>query len=86
MLNRAYLTPSQKIEEELNMSYLDSAPKKENCPRCGLPNSVGDCGHNRFFCNDCSIEFKMKKDRVEIYEITEEGIAILSTILPRPKT
>jgi len=63
------------------MNHPDSAPKKEICPICNLPNSVGDCGHNRFFCSWCSIEFKVKAGGVEVYELMEDGGVMLSGVI-----
>lgn len=59
----------------------EAEPKRELCPLCNLSNSVGDCGHNHFFCNQCNVEFKVKKDRTEVYEMNEDGTVLLIKVI-----
>lgn len=42
------------------------------CPACkGL--QVGRIGSDQFYCWNCFIEFAVKKDRVNMYEVAEDG-------------
>ncbi len=42
------------------------------CPACnGL--QVGRVGSDQYYCWNCFIEFAVKKDRVNMYEVAEDG-------------
>lgn len=42
------------------------------CPACkGL--QVGKVGSDQYYCWNCFIEFAVKKDRVNMYEVAEDG-------------
>ena len=42
------------------------------CPACkGM--QVGRVGSDQYYCWNCFIEFAVKKDRVNMYEVAEDG-------------
>jgi ribosomal protein L37AE/L43A len=45
------------------------------CPACkGL--QVGRVGSDHFYCWNCYIEFAVRKDRVSMYEVAEDGTLV----------
>ena len=45
------------------------------CPACkGL--QVGRVGRDHFYCWNCYIEFAVRKDRVSMYEVAEDGTLV----------
>lgn len=42
------------------------------CPACS-GHRVGRIGTRQYFCSDCCLEFVVRSDRVELFEVDEEG-------------
>ena len=58
------------ISERLNI-----VAKEEilmNCPACGSK-ATGRVGVDQYYCWDCCVEYKMRKNEVNIYEVAEDG-------------
>ena len=53
----------------------------QRCPECGKYDYVGDQGHDRFFCRDCCLEFKVKGDTIITYIITEDGMSSVKDVI-----
>ncbi|CAM3888249.1 hypothetical protein ALPO108162_11190 [Alicyclobacillus pomorum] len=46
------------------------------CPTCNGYN-IGKIGRNHFFCRECYVEFVIKAGYIEIYEINDDGSAVI---------
>lgn len=42
------------------------------CPLCNQK-FVGKIGNNQFYCRECFVEFHIKNNEVELYEICDDG-------------
>jgi len=43
-----------------------------NCPICG-GKSTGRVGQDQYYCWNCCVEFRLNKEGVQIFELTEDG-------------
>ncbi|KUK65179.1 MAG: hypothetical protein XE00_0402 [Desulfofundulus kuznetsovii] len=43
-----------------------------NCPVCG-GRASGKVGVEQYYCWDCCVEYRLCKEGVQIYEISEDG-------------
>lgn len=43
-----------------------------NCPACGSK-AIGRVGVDQYYCWDCCVEYRKRKDEVNIYEVAEDG-------------
>lgn len=43
-----------------------------NCPICG-GRASGKVGVEQYYCWDCCVEYRLCKEGVQIYEISEDG-------------
>lgn len=46
-----------------------------NCPICG-GKSTGRVGQDQYYCWDCCVEFRLNKEGVQIFELTEDGSVV----------
>ncbi len=43
-----------------------------NCPACGSK-ATGKVGVDQYYCWDCCVEYSMKRNEVNIFEVAEDG-------------
>ncbi len=45
------------------------------CPACN-GTQVGKVGNDQFYCWNCFVEFNVRKGRVNLYEVAEDGTLV----------
>ncbi|MGE5422560.1 MAG: hypothetical protein ACM3QW_04800 [Ignavibacteriales bacterium] len=45
------------------------------CPACNSI-QVGKVGSDQYYCWNCCVEFNMRKGRVSLYEVAEDGTLV----------
>lgn len=47
-----------------------------HCPICG-GRSTGKVGVEQYYCWDCCVEYRIRKEGVSIYEVDEDGSLVM---------
>lgn len=52
------------------------------CPMCGGL-QTGKVGADQWFCWNCTVEWNVKRGRLSLYEVTEDGSLLAMTDAPQ---
>lgn len=47
----------------------------DTCPVCGR-RTIGKVGADQYYCWDCCVEFAVKGDQIEVFEIDDDGTLV----------
>ncbi|HHY37048.1 MAG TPA: hypothetical protein GX518_05085 [Firmicutes bacterium] len=45
------------------------------CPVCG-GREVGKVGARQYYCHDCCVEFVVRRDRIQVYQVEDDGTLV----------
>ncbi|HHW91410.1 MAG TPA: hypothetical protein GX735_01775 [Firmicutes bacterium] len=45
------------------------------CPVCG-GRDVGKVGAKQYYCRECCVEFVVRRDRIQVYQVEDDGTLV----------